>query len=149
MLELISWSSNHNDVIKWKHFYAFLAICAGNSPVPGEFPAQRPVTRSFNVFSDLRLNKRLWWTGIEGKNTQVQPLQWRHNEHDGVSIHRRLDCLLNRMFRCISKKTSKRRVTGLCEGNSPVTGEFPAQKPSNAENVFIWWHHPVYKSIQC
>ena len=40
-------------------FSALLAICAGNSPVPGEFPAQRPVTRSFNVFFDLRLNKRL------------------------------------------------------------------------------------------
>ena len=48
-------------------FSALLAICAGNSPVPGEFPAQRPVTRSFDVFFDLRLNERLrkqqwgWW----------------------------------------------------------------------------------------
>ena len=40
-------------------FPALLVICAGNSPVPGEFPAQRPVTRSFDVFFDLRLNKRL------------------------------------------------------------------------------------------
>ena len=39
------------------------------------------------------------------------------------------------------KKTSKLRVTGLCEGNSPVTGEFPAQRASNAENVSIWWRH--------
>ena len=55
----------------WRHqmetFSALLTICAGNSPVPGEFPAQRPVTRSFDVFFDLRLNKRLskqscgWW----------------------------------------------------------------------------------------
>ena len=57
----------HDDVIKWKHFARLLGICAGNSPVPGEFPAQRPVTRSFDVFFDLRLNKRLskqswgWW----------------------------------------------------------------------------------------
>ena len=48
-------------------FSVLLAICAGNSPVPGEFPTQRPVTRSFDVFFDLRLNKRLskqswgWW----------------------------------------------------------------------------------------
>ena len=42
-----------------------------------------------------------------------------------------------------SKKTSKPRVTGLCEGNSPVTGEFPAQSASNAENVSIWWRHHV------
>ena len=37
------------------------------------------------------------------------------------------------------KKTSKLRVAGLCDGNSPVTGEFPAQMASNAENVSIWW----------
>ena len=40
-----------------------------------------------------------------------------------------------------SKKTSKLRVIGLCEGNSPVTGEFPAQRASNAEIVSIWWRH--------
>ena len=38
-------------------FSALLAICVGNSPVPGEFPAQRPVTRGFDVVIDLRLNK--------------------------------------------------------------------------------------------
>ena len=47
----------------WRHqmetFSALLAFCAGNSPVTGEFPAQRPVTRSFDVFFDLHLNKRL------------------------------------------------------------------------------------------
>ena len=47
----------------WRHemetFSALLAICAGNSPVTGEFPAQKPVTRSFDVLFDLRLNKRL------------------------------------------------------------------------------------------
>ena len=41
------------------------------------------------------------------------------------------------------KKTSKLRVTGLCVGNSPETGEFPAQMASNAENVSIWWRHHV------
>ena len=51
------------------------------------------------------------------------------------------DCLLNRLFRRRSKKTSKLRATGLCEENSPVTGEFPAQMASNAENVSIWWRH--------
>ena len=40
-------------------FSALLALCAGNSPVTGEFPSQRPVTRSFAVFFDLPLNKRL------------------------------------------------------------------------------------------
>ena len=54
---------NERAITWWRHqmetFSASLAICAGNSPVPGEFPAQRPVTRSFDVFFDLRLNKRL------------------------------------------------------------------------------------------
>ena len=68
-------------------------------------------------------------------------LQWRHNEHDGVSTPRRLDCLLNGLFRCRLKKTSKPRVTGLCDGNSPVTGEFPVQRASDAENVSISWRH--------
>ena len=71
-------------------------------------------------------------------------LQWRHN--DGVSNHQPHDCLLNRLFRRRSKKTSKLRVTGLCEGNSPVTGEFPAQRASNAVNVFIWWRHHAFIS---
>ena len=68
-------------------------------------------------------------------------LTWRHNGRDGVSNQQPNDCLLNRLFRCRSKKISKLRVTGLCAGNSPVTGEFPAQMASNAENVSIWWRH--------
>ena len=66
----------------WRHqmklFSALLAICAGNSPIAGEFPRQRPVTRSFDVFFDLRLNNRLskqswgWWF-----ETLSRPL-WRH-----------------------------------------------------------------------
>ena len=58
----------------------------------------------------------------------VVSLQWRHNERDDVSNHKRIDCLLNRLFRSRSKKTSKFRVTGLCEGihrwpvNSPHKG---------------------------
>ena len=72
-----------------------------------------------------------------------QSLQWCHNEHDGVSNHQPHDCLLNRLFRRRSKKTSKLRVTGLCAGNSPVTGDLPAQRASNAENVSIWWRHHV------
>ena len=55
------------DVIKWKKLSALLVLCEGNSPITGEFPSQRPVTRSFGAFFDLRLNKRLgkqlrrWW----------------------------------------------------------------------------------------
>ena len=62
-------------------------------------------------------------------------LQWRHHEHDGVSNRQPHDCLLNRLFRRRSMKTSKLRVTSLCAGNSPVTGEFPAERANNADNV--------------
>ena len=68
-------------------------------------------------------------------------LQWRHTECDGVSNNQPHECLLNRLFRHRWKKTSKLGVTGLCEGNSLVTGEFPAQMVSIAENVSIWWRH--------
>ena len=69
------------------------------------------------------------------------PLHWRHNGRDGVSNHQPHDCLLNRLFGRRLNKTWKLRVTGLCEGNSLVTGEFPAQMASNAENVSIWWRN--------
>ena len=77
----------------WRHqmetFPALLAICAGNSPVPVEFPTQRPVTRSFDVFFDLRLNKRLskqWW----GRwfETLSRPL-WRHRNVYNIQVQRR------------------------------------------------------------
>ena len=61
---------------------------------------------------------------------------------DAVSNHRRLDCLLNRLFRRRSNKTSKLHVTGLSEGNSSVT--------SDAEKVSIWWrHHAVHLKWMC
>ena len=82
------------------------------------------------------------------------PIQWRHNGRDGISNHPPHHCLLNLLFRRRSKKTSKFRVTDLCAGNSPLTGEFPAQRASNAENVSIWWHHHgaqtfLQQKLQC
>ena len=70
-------------------------------------------------------------------------LQWRHDEHNGVLNHQPHDCLLNRLFSRISSKTSKLRVTVLCAGN--LTGEFPAQRASNSENVSVWWRHPGHQ----
>ena len=75
MATFIWW---YDDVIKWKKNSALLAICAGNSPVTNEFPAQRPVTWSFDVFFDLCLNKPLskpWWAW--SFETPSRPL-WRH-----------------------------------------------------------------------
>ena len=81
--------------------------------------------------------------------SKTRPLQWRHNGRGSGSNHQPHDCFLNRLFRHRSKKTSKLRVTGLCAGNSPEAGEFPAQMASNAENVSIWWRHHAYMVRLC
>ena len=91
----------------------------------------------------------LWWNckqyrramnPVQGSHFAVSP-QWRQNERDGDSNHWHLDCMLNRLFRRRSKETSKLRVTGLCEGNPPVTGGFLSQRANNADNVSVWWRH--------
>ena len=209
-------------------FSASQAICAGNSPVTGEFPSQRPVTRSL-MFSlicawindreagDLRRHRAHYDVIVMRETeiyTKVKPTTWnchsasydtapwqlmingagfttearlilpwtwhfykpesRNLDHirfyrrsyrlsegyhhllqlryvsqcvnhslsitvtsqwaPGVSNHRHLDCLLSLLFRCTSKKTSKHRVTGICEGS-------PSHRA--AENVFLWWRHHV------
>ena len=74
-------------------------------------------------------------------------IKWRHNKCDGVSNYRRLDCLLNRLFSCRWKKTSKLCVTGLCEGNPLVTSGFPSQRASNVQFFSIWWCHHIWEWI--
>ena len=69
------------------------------------------------------------------------PVQWSHDGRDGVPDHQPHRGLLNRLLRRRPKKISKLRVTDLCAGNSPVTGEFPAKRASKAENVSICWRH--------
>ena len=78
------------------------------------------------------------WANIRDIDGHKSTLQWRHTERHGVSKYRRLEHLLNRLQ--IKEKT-KLRVNGLYEGNPPVTGGFPSQKASDAENVSIWWRH--------
>ena len=79
------------------------------------------------------IQRRVWDGKVSLATCNPRSLQWRHNGHDSVSNHQPHHCLRNRLFRRRSKKTSKLRVTGLCEGNSPATGEFPAQRAGNAE----------------
>ena len=91
------WSRYDEYISWWRHqmeiFSASLAICAGNSPATGEFPAQRPVTRSFDAFFDLCLNKQLskqswgWWFETPSrplrhhcnKDKLACPLHWQRN----------------------------------------------------------------------
>ena len=75
------------------------------------------------------------FSGVEGA------LQWRHNGRDSVWNHQPHHCLLNRLLRRRTKKTSKLRVIGLCARNSLVTGAFHAQMASNADFFSNWWRH--------
>ena len=111
--------------ITWTH-----AAPLSNEPWEG-------ITKQRFSSNEINLNMSVKWQTFSYGLT----LQWRHNERDGVSNHRHLDCLLNCLFRHKWKKTLRLRVAGLCEGNSPVTGVFPEQRASNAENVSIWWRH--------
>ena len=111
--------------------------CAGSPPRSDEMRS-----RHFTILGRVQIQQfynSTWWCP-----DMYMSLQWRHNEHGGVSNHQPHDCLLNRLFRRKSKKTSKLRVTGLFAENSLVTGEFTAQKASNEENVTIWWRHHVF-----
>ena len=86
----------------WRHqmeiFSALLAICAGNSPVTGEFPTQRPVTRSFDVYFDLRPNERLskqswgWWFETLSRSL------WRHRNVYAINDS---ECMLRRALHLI------------------------------------------------
>ena len=113
-------------------------LCEGNPPVTGGFPLQNASNAE---------NVSIWWrhhallvtctvmpsafliTYYTRWQKAWSPLLWRHNEHDSVSYHQPRGCLLDRLFRRRSKKTSKLRVTGLCAGNSPGPVNSPHKGP--------------------
>ena len=117
MMYLWNGSLVHDDGSLWEPFpmchqmetySVLLAICAGNSPVPSEFPTQRPVTQSFDVFFDLRPNKRLckqwwgWWF-----ETPSCPFWRRRNAHLRLSVQEASQmmlyclCRIDDFFACI------------------------------------------------
>ena len=85
-------------------------------------------TQDTQVF---QLTTTYQWLGLweRKKPNSMFPLRWRHNNHAGVSNHQPHGCLLNRLFRRKSKKTSKLRVTGLCAGISPGPVNSPHKGP--------------------
>ena len=118
-------------IVDIKHLYN--SRCEQTIPVLFGIRCNTPISFLSNLYNVARL-------GTDLANV-FHALHWRHNDHDDVSNRQPYGRLLNRLFRHSSKKTSKLRVTGLCAGNSPVTGEFPAQRASNAEIGSIWWRH--------
>ena len=134
-----TYTKHSNKFSWWRHqmeiFSALLAFCAGNSPVTGEFPIQRPVTRSFDIFFSLRLNKRLskqswgWWF-----ETLSRPL-WRHCNVT-VMLHRRPG---------VSNRRGPDWFSGIVQVNIKENiraqhySSFPLQRDSNAERVAMSW----------
>ena len=113
-------------------------LCDGNSPVTGEF-LERASDAEMSPFHDVIMHglNDFFWRLIFGDaniphfvvSFLLETLQWRHNDHDCVSNHQPRGCLLNRLFRRRSKKTSKLRVTGLRVGNSPGPVNSPHKGP--------------------
>ena len=87
------------------------------------------------IFLEFHANWHLcWFFYFSQYLVKSFPLQWRHNECDGVSNYQPHNCLLNRLFKAQIKELKLRVIV-------PVTGEFPAQRASNMENVSILWRH--------
>ena len=130
------------------HIFRATGPLCGEFTGPGEFPTQRPVTRSFDVFFDLRLNKRLskqpwsWWFETLSwslwRHRNVSP--WSIYPHCGILTYQwyaPIDFVKSNLF-CIAAilswwchliETFSALLT-ICAGNSLVTGEFPAQRPA-------------------
>ena len=144
MMGFVLWHSCRINFTEVKRRHEFIKwVCKISTLV--KLP---PHLSAANELIDSSLNGHSINSLSRSEDAKLCPLLWRHNGLDGVSNHQPCHCLLSRLFGCRSKKTSKLRVTGLCAGNSPGTGEFPAQMASNAENVSISWCHHVRELCQ-
>ena len=126
----------------WRHqmetFSALLAICAGNSPVHGEFPTQRPVTRSFDVYFDLRPNKWLskqswgWW--FETLSCSL----WRHrNDYSMSPLHHCGYC--SKSYR---HPIARPRIIASWHGNVPAYLGFGVENPPvTGDAMTLTWRH--------
>ena len=111
--------------------FCIIALCEENPPIIGGFYRRK------NSIAEL-------WPFLSCLPT----LRWRHNERDGVSNHQPDDCLLNRLFRRRSKKTSKFRVAGFVRGIHPWPVNSLPQRARDAANASIWWRHHEQANAQ-
>ena len=92
---------------------------------------------SFWRNNDVIIAQCVCWvlTILNAFSVRIWQSHWRHNDHGVVSNHQPHDCILNRLFRRWSKKTSKLCVPGLCAGNSPGSVNSPHKEPVTREMV--------------
>ena len=109
MIKLFPWEMTRFQRVML-HYLAKAVQCSDKSIHPGFTETKTPLGRHVEILKRYTMSTR----------GDFITLQWRHNGHDGVSNHQHRHCLINRLFRRRSKKTSKLRDTGLCAGNSPV-----------------------------
>ena len=149
----IVYSTVYSDVDQRKHqSSASLAFVWGFHRWPVNSPQKWPVTQKMFPFDDVIMRHidaqfRGRINSSPLKFIQIALITVPSHGYYGVSNHRQLPCLFNRLYRRTSKERSKLRVTGFCEGNPPVTDGFPSQRASNKENVSIWWRHHVYVCV--
>ena len=125
----------------WRHqmktFSALLALCARNSAVTGEFPSQRPVTRSFDVsliYKRLSIQSWGWWFETPWHSL----LRYRNVTGPFWGA-----CSGNQQ-----RKPQSFTSLVLFQGNPSVTDGLPSQRASNAENVSVAWRHRVFLQSQ-
>ena len=100
------------------------AVCSGTDQRKHQSSASLAFVKGINYTIIFHIISDSWFMILSPSS-----LHWRHNDHGGVSNHQPHGCLLNRLFRRRSKKTSKLRVTGLCAGNSPGPVNSPHKGP--------------------
>ena len=134
-------------VARDRKLLVFLVFFKGKVSTTRDFSAQKGTQKEnsyrfifFEEFSTLIFHSLIHLC-------YISTLLWVHNMMPPF-CHGDTDRITGLLFRRRSKKSSKLRVTGLCVGNSPVTGELPAQMASNADIVSIWWRHHVIPCME-
>ena len=154
---LLNYVSSNFVIIKQKNAaYFFTIVLATSWQMPPVFNALKPGTANMRQWTWYSLVKAMACR-LFGAKPLPRTLRTNFNEHYIDTIMGAMTSQITSLTivcstvysRRRSKKTSKLRVTGLCARNSPVTGEFPAQRTSNTETVSIWWrHHDLNQSTK-
>ena len=141
--DIIQLEKNDDD-FKWKHFPRYWPFVRGIHLIIYYYV--RDDTNLFLLMIRFRQNTISYCSNIVTSDTQQLTPDGNYHYNDIIMGAKAfqitsLTIVFSTVYLDTDQRTSKLRVTGLCVGNSPEAGEFPAQMASNAENVSIWWRH--------